>query len=289
MKKLALVLGGGSAKGYAHIGVLKTLERHGIRPDLIVGTSMGALVGGMYASGVSIEDMEQQALKFNNIGSFSLISTLFKGNLINPDKVKKHLTNVLKDKTHADCSIDFVAMATEVKSGKEKALKSGLLRDNIMASIAIPGIFPTVEIDGKVYCDGGVTNNLPEDVARRMMPDAVVVSVDVIGPYEKQVETNKFKVVESLVNANTLLTQLIVRLKGKDADLRVEISQPEVSMMDYSKDSVALAINKGKNTFKHYIKQIKELLGEEHGVDNETKETITAQECDDCTARGELG
>ena len=89
MKKLALVLGGGSAKGYAHIGVIKVLERHGIKPDLIVGTSMGALVGAMYALGRDVPYMENLVSTFNSIGSFSLISTIFKGNVLNINKVKK--------------------------------------------------------------------------------------------------------------------------------------------------------------------------------------------------------
>ena len=77
MKKFALVLGGGAAKGYAHIGILKLLERHGLKPDLIVGTSMGALVGGLYASGIPVDELEQEAYKFNGLGNLSLISTLF--------------------------------------------------------------------------------------------------------------------------------------------------------------------------------------------------------------------
>ncbi len=286
MKKLALVLGGGSSKGYAHIGVLRLLEKHGLKPDLIVGTSMGALVGGLYASGMSLDEMENQALKFNSLGSFSIVSTLFKGNFLNIDKVKKFINKFAADKRHEDCNIQFVAMATDFKAGKEKAFNSGLLRDSILASISIPGIFPNVEIDGKVYCDGGITNNLPEDVARLMMPEAVVVSIDVIGLYEKQVETNKIKVVESLINTNTLLTQLVVKLKKKEADIRVEISQPEVSMLDYTQETVKKAITKGKNTFKHYIKEIKELLGgtqDEH--DNRVKESSKGQECNDSVTR----
>ena len=91
MKKLALVLGGGAAKGYAHIGVIKVLEKHGIKPDLIVGTSMGALVGGMYAVGKDTSYMEKLVSKFNSLGNFSLISTLFKGNILNIKKVTKIL------------------------------------------------------------------------------------------------------------------------------------------------------------------------------------------------------
>ena len=82
MKKLALVLGGGASKGYAHIGVIKVLEKNGLKPDLIVGTSMGALVGALYAIGKDVPYMERLVSNFNSIGNFSLLSTLFKGNVL---------------------------------------------------------------------------------------------------------------------------------------------------------------------------------------------------------------
>ncbi len=262
MKKLALVLGGGSAKGYAHIGVLKLLEKHNLRPDLIVGTSMGALVGGMYSAGYTINELREKALNFNSLGNFSLISTLFKGNLLNVDKVKNFLNSSLGDKTHADCDIKFISVATDLKKGKAKVFKSGKLNQTILASISIPGVFPICEIDDELYCDGGIVNNLAEDVARQIMPEAVIVSIDVIGEYHKQVETNKMKMIETFLNASTLLTQTIVKLKPQLSDIRVTISQPEISQLDFSKDAVEQAIRNGVNSFKNYIQKIKSLLEE---------------------------
>ena len=95
MKKFALVLGGGSAKGFAHIGVLKVLEKHGLKPDLIVGTSMGALVGAGYACGNDLLDLEKIALKFNSIGYVNLYTALFKDNVISIGKIKKTLDKIL--------------------------------------------------------------------------------------------------------------------------------------------------------------------------------------------------
>ena len=120
MKKLALVLGGGAAKGYAHIGVLKVLEKNGIKPDLIVGTSMGALVGGMYALGKTTEELEKMASKFNSIGGFSLYGTLFKGNVLNIAKVKKIFNENFKDTKQEETQIKFVAIATDLKKGEPK-------------------------------------------------------------------------------------------------------------------------------------------------------------------------
>ena len=261
MKKLALVLGGGAAKGYAHIGVIKVLEKHGIKPDLIVGTSMGALVGGMYAIGKSTEYMEKLVSKFNSIGNFSLVSTLFKGNVLNINKVKKILTNEFGEMQQENTDIKFVCVATDMKTGCAKNFEKGNLKDNILASISIPGVFPSIKINEGVYCDGGLVNNLAEDVAREILPDAVLVSVDVIGDYSKQVEHLKFKTMENLLNAITIMTQNVVKNKPQLADIRIVFSLPSVSMMNFSSELAKKTIHKGETVGKRYISQIKELLG----------------------------
>ena len=266
MKKFALVLSGGAAKGYAHIGVLKVLEKYNLKPDLIVGTSMGALVGGLYSAGKSVEELENLAMKIKGIGSFSLFSTLFKGNLLNINKIKKILKNNLGETTHDDCKIKFVSVSTELNTGTEKHFSSGLVYDSIMASISIPGIFPSVTIDGNTYCDGGTLNNLPEDVAKQILPDAVVISVDVIGDYAKQFEKGHMKMMDSLINATTLMTSNVVKNKPVLADLRITLSQPTISQADFTNKTAAKSIKKGEvNTQKH-IDEILNLLG----VNNET-------------------
>jgi len=261
MKKLALVLGGGSAKGYAHIGVLKVLEKHGIKPDLIVGTSMGALVGGMYASGKDIAHMEKLVSNFNSIGNFSLISTIFKGNLLNIKKVKKILDSEFKDLIHEETPIKFVCVATDMKTGCPMNFQNGSLKENILASIAIPGIFPSVKIGDNIYCDGGLVNNLAEDVAREILPDAIIISVDVIGEYSKQVEHIRLKTLENLLNAITIMTQNVVKNKPILADLRLTLSLPQVSIMNFSSDLAKKTIHKGELIANKNIDKIKELLG----------------------------
>lgn len=261
MKKLALVLGGGAAKGYAHIGVIKVLEKYGIKPDLIVGTSMGALVGGMYAIGKDIPYMEELVSKFNSIGNFSIISTLFKGNILNIKKVRKIFDQEFGDIKQEETPIKFVCVATDMKTGCPKNFSEGNLKENIMASISIPGIFPSVKMGENVYCDGGVVNNLAEDVARDFLPDAVIVSVDVIGEYSKQVEHIKFKTLENLINALTIMTQNVVKNKPIIADVRLSLSLPQVSMLNFSSELGLKTIKKGEAIATKNIKKIKELLG----------------------------
>lgn len=268
MKKLALVLGGGAAKGYAHIGVLKVLEKYGLKPDLIVGTSMGALVGGLYATGKTCQDLEQLALKFNSLGNFSLMSALFKGNILNIKKVNRILDKEFGQTKQEDTKIKFVAVATDIKKGTPKFFETGVLKDNVRASISIPGIFPTVTIDGNVYCDGGVVNNLAEDVAREIMPDAVIVSVDVIGEYSKQVEKHKIKTLENLINALTIMTQNVVKNKPTLANVRITLSMPNVSILNFSAETAEKTINKGVIETKKRIKEIKNLLLGENNEDN---------------------
>ncbi len=265
-KLLALVLSGGASKGFAHIGVLRQLEKNGIKPDLIVGTSMGALVGGLYAVGKSVEELEEMALKFNSIGSFSLISTLFKGNILNINKVKRILKNSFGDKTHEDCVIPFIAVATELNTGKQKNFSTGLIRESIMASISIPCIFPRMKIGDNYYVDGGLVNNLPEDVARDVMPEAVLISVDVVGEYEKQIDKSKSVLLQTIVNSIALITQTNVKNKPVLADMRIVLTQPNVSQLDFSAVNTMRAIRKGEAVTKAKMNEIKSLLSED---DNE--------------------
>ncbi len=260
MKKLALVLSGGAAKGYAHVGVIKALEKNGIKPDLIVGTSMGALIGAVYATGKDSAYMEKMASEFNSIGNFSLVSTLFKGNLLNVTKVRKIFEKEFGDIKQENTEIKFVCVATDMKSGQAKNFQKGLLKDNVMASISIPGIFPNVKIDDKVYCDGGLVNNLAEDVAREIMPDAVVLSVDVIGEYSKQVEHLKLKTLENLINAITIMTQNVVKNKPILADIRIVISLPKVSILNFSSAQAVKTVKRGETAAKKHMEQLKELL-----------------------------
>ena len=211
MKDFTLVLGGGASKGYAHIGILKVLEQHNILPNLIIGTSMGALVGGLYASGKTAQQLEQLAMKVNSLGSFSLFSTLFKDSLLSISKIKRILKKEIGETTHDDCKIKFVSVATQLNTGKEKHFSSGNLFNSIMASIAVPGILPSVKIDNDIYCDGGVLNNLPEDVAKQLAPDSVIISVDVIGNYADQYENIKMKAINNMVNSTTLMTTNVVK------------------------------------------------------------------------------
>lgn len=165
-KKLGLVLGGGGAKGAAEIGVLKVMESYNVKFDYIAGTSIGASVGALYAAGYTADELE-----------------VFMANLTyedgtDSDRIKAILSKAFEDKgvkTFADLKIPFRCVAADAKTQQEVVLSDGDLLESVMASMAIPVIYKTVEMNGMELVDGGFLNNLPVDVATEMGAEYTVV------------------------------------------------------------------------------------------------------------------
>lgn len=173
---IALALGGGGVRGVAHIGVLRALEAHQFNVKAIAGTSAGGMVGAVYAAGFSTEKIEKVVKELGQNRSFSRKpddgpSLLGLGNLATK------LTDLLADYTFDDLKIPFAATAVSLYSGKEIILNKGKVLNAVLATIAIPGVFPSQEIGGRVLIDGGVMDPVPVQVARWMRPDLPVVAV----------------------------------------------------------------------------------------------------------------
>ena len=262
MKKLALVLGGGATKGYAHIGVIKVLEDNGIKPSLIVGTSMGAVVGGVYASGKTTEHLIRisKQLTKNKIMDFNIFSALFTTGIMSGKKLKKVLYQEIGNVTHSELKIPFVAIATNILNGSCVLLQDGLVLDSILASTAIPGVYPMIDEDNQILCDGGLVNNVADDVAKKLAKDYVILSVDVIGDYYKQVENTKIKVMGATVNSLTLMQTQITKLKGNFSDIRLKITQPDVSQMSFDVESIEKSIDYGIKSMQRNVTKLKKLL-----------------------------
>jgi len=262
MKKFALVLGGGAAKGFAHIGVIKVLEEYGIKPNLIVGTSMGAIVGSAYASGLTFEDMEEFAKKLSNnkVIDFNIYTTLKKGYVLNGKKLEKLIKELLGNIKHDDLKIPFIAVATELSTGDQVNLNKGLVWKNVLASSAIPAVFPSIEIDGKILSDGGLKDNLPANIARQLEPDAIILSVDVIGDYKKQVEKEGMKIVNQILNMGTLLMTQNIEEQINISNVYVKVTQPEINQMNFANDSILESITNGEKAMKRNISKLINLL-----------------------------
>jgi NTE family protein len=164
--KIGLALGGGSARGWAHIGVLRTLNAAGIHPDIIVGTSIGAVVGGCYVAG-ELAALERFALELTRRKVLGFLDFNFSGSgLITGRRLCDVLDSKLKHVKIEALPKRFVAVATEIGSGHEIWLSRGRLVDAMRASYALPGIFRPVAIDGRWLFDGALVNPIPVSVCR---------------------------------------------------------------------------------------------------------------------------
>lgn len=173
---VALVLGGGGAKGFAHIGVIKVLESHGIRPKLVVGTSAGSFVGGLYASGLSPFALQQLALNLEESDVRDL--TLSRQGFLVGQKLQDYVNAQVKQQPIQNFPIRFAAVATEADTGRKVVFNRGNAGQAIRASCSIPNVFVPVTIAGKEYVDGGLVSPIPVETARDLGAD-VVIAVDI--------------------------------------------------------------------------------------------------------------
>lgn len=156
---LGVALGGGGMKGWAHLGVVSVLERHGLRPDVIAGTSVGALIGAFWAAGYSFDEMQ---LLMREQKTSAMFGIRFDGEgLFSQDGLRAYLAEHLGDTTFADLKVPLRVIAADLESGREVILRSGRVVDAVLASSAMPGVFAPVEIDGRMLADGGLLNNVP--------------------------------------------------------------------------------------------------------------------------------
>jgi NTE family protein len=174
--EITLALGGGGVRGVAHIGVLRALENHGFQIKAIAGTSAGGLVGAVYAAGFSTEKIEKTVNEMNANRSFWHQSN-DQPSLLGLSGITKILSELLADRTFDELKIPFAATAVSLYSGEEIILTKGKVIDAVLATIAVPGVFPSQEIGGRILIDGGVLDPVPVQVARWMRPDLPVVAV----------------------------------------------------------------------------------------------------------------
>jgi NTE family protein len=184
---VALVLSCGGAKGFAHVGVIQALERHGFNITSVAGTSMGSLVGGLYATG----EMENILNFIDTLDILEMIKltdiTVSNKGLLKGDKVIEKMEEMIPDRNIEDLDIPYCAIATDIINGKEKVFTSGKLYDAIRASISIPAVFKPMEINGHYYVDGGVLNPIPINrVVRKQHDILVAVNVNAAIPPEKK-------------------------------------------------------------------------------------------------------
>jgi len=249
-RKLGIALSGGSARGLAHIGFLEVLEENHIPVDFIVGTSMGALIGGLYSAG-KLKEFKKDILKFskNKILSLLLSNKIKKGNT-GSEELEKVLKKYVTGLKIENLGIEFVAIATDLRTGKEVYLDRGNLLKSILASISIPGIFKPVKIRDMVLVDGGVIDPLPQGYANTRAEKVIAVNaMPVKFIYKKDGEV--FDVISESV---AIITNKLIGYRKNPDHLFIQMKTRGIGSFDI-KDAEKI-IEIGRRTAKKNLKKI---------------------------------
>ena len=257
---LALVLGGGGAKGAAHVGVLKVLEEAGVRPDIIVGTSIGAIVGGLYSIGYNAEQLDSLFRSRRWLQLFT--REAIKGNAI-----KSMLDSLVAAKTTSQTS--FACIAADLPSFSEIVLMGDSLARNMRASMSIPALFKAVRYDDFVLYDGGIFNNLPVDVARQMGATKVIaVDLTVNHPDDDDDAPSEFvQLLDDLLglsSADGIVGWLFnrpdfkkYRKNCKDADVYINPPLYDYDATDFGRTAITKMITIGEQSARQQIETLR--------------------------------
>ena len=223
--KIAVVLGAGSSKGFAHIGVLKVLETQKIPIHMLVGTSAGSVVGSLYAYGHDAFKLQNMALQIEKKDVIDL--TIPDNGFIKGEKLEQYINRSVRNTSIENLMIRFYAVATEVTTGEEVVFATGNTGKAVRASCSIPGIFQPVVMSGKTYVDGGVVSPVAVDVARRYGAD-VVIAVDISGGVAGAAPQGTM---DTILQAIDIMYAKIAAYQIRNADI---VIQPKVGYIGFS-------------------------------------------------------
>lgn len=237
-KDIALVLSGGGARGIAHIGAIKVLQENGFNITSVAGTSMGALVGGIFSTG-NLEKLEEWLTSIDLMEIIKLTDiSISKRGLISGNRIIKKMKEIIPDRNIEDLPIPYCAVAVDIEDGSEKVFDKGDLYDAIRASISIPTVFKPIRIDGRYYVDGGVLNPLPVEHVKRSDKDSlVVVNVNAIIPDKKKAPETENEEIH-------VLGKYIKTLQQKLENLIPKNKNDDIGMFNLTNKSIGLMLDK---------------------------------------------
>jgi NTE family protein len=271
--KIGFVLGAGSARGWAHIGVLRALTEAGVKPDLIAGCSVGAFVGAAFAAG-RLDPLESWALGLDWKRMLGLADFGLRGGLIKGRRINNVFREQFVERDFSELPIPFAAVATDLHSGQEIWLREGKVSAAIGASIAVPGLFQPVQHEGRYLVDGSVVNPIPVSLCRAMGADIVVavdLGSDLVGRYvgeddraptptgargiigrvlprfnkpsDKQAESAAPALLETLMGSINIMQLRIARsrLAGEPPDVLLTPRLGHLGLLDYHRAAIAIA------------------------------------------------
>jgi NTE family protein len=228
--RIALVLGGGAARGFAHVGVIRALEQEKIPIHLLVGTSVGSLIGAIYAYDANSFELEWTAfsLEKSDLLDYTLLSSAM--GPVKGDRLEEFVASKVPAANIEDLRIPFIAVATDLNRGTRVVLDRGPLARAVRASCSIPGVFQPVAHQGRMLVDGGVVDNIPIDVARERGAD-IVIAVDIS---ENVTNYNITNLVDVTLQAVNIMFKENVGLKKNAADVLITPDVGGVAMMDFT-------------------------------------------------------
>lgn len=257
--KIALVLGGGGARGMAHIGVLKVFEEKGIPVDMIVGASVGAFVGGLYAAGVPVERLTHLAEeigwgKLTNLSAPNIAELLIVQKLLSTEKMERYIEKQIGKKTFGDLAVPFACVATDIQTGERILFREGDVATAVRASATIPGLFTPVSFRHRSLVDGGIADNLPVDVARLLGAD-IVIAVSLKANFSSYDTSNMLLVLNQVIY---IQGDRLAEQQESAADFVLRPDVAEVNSMDLGKSR--FCIQEGERAARRAIGRVQDIL-----------------------------
>ena len=228
--KIGLALGGGAARGFAHVGVIAVLEEAGLKPQLVVGTSAGSLVAALYASGKTSAQLQQTALNMEEVAITDWMLPIFGRGMFRGEALARYVNDLVAGRLIENMAIPLGIVATDLNSGQAVLFQRGDTGTAVRASSAVPAVFVPVKISGHEYVDGGLVSPVPVRFARQMGAD-IVVAVDISNPPEANPAGDTLQI---LLQTFAIMGKTINQYELKDADVVVRPSQIGLKSADFS-------------------------------------------------------
>lgn len=232
--RIGLALGGGAAKGFAHIGVIKMLEASGIHPDVVSGTSAGSVVGVLYASGMDAFALQQTAFSLDE-GKIRDVR-FFSGGMVQGQKLQDYVNELIRQQPIEKLRMPFAAVATQLETGERAIFIKGNAGQAVRASSSIPGVFEPVEIAGKHFVDGGVVSPVPVDAARQLGAD-IVIAVDISARPDGSNPGNMVGIVGQSI---TIMGRKLAEQELSRADIVIRPKVGQIGPTDFDQKNVAI-------------------------------------------------
>ncbi len=252
--RIGIALGGGAAKGFAHIGVIKMLEANGFKPEVVSGTSAGSVVGAFYASGMDAFQMQQHAVALDEASIRDV--TLFNGGMVRGQKLQDYVNRMVGNRAFDKMKKPFAVVSTQLETGQRTVFVNGNIGQAVRASCSIPGVFEPVKIGKFYYVDGGVVSPVPVDAARQLGAD-FVIAVDISTRITGKTPENLLGVVNQSI---TIMGQKLGQQEIARADVVIRPKVNDIGPVDF--EQRARAIVEGEKAALAAMPQIRAKLAQ---------------------------